>query len=608
MMKVTSLLALLAVGLQNLPHVHVHAFSAVPCAISRIQQFSTNKCRSSGIRTPEVCSSTRLSADSTSASFVAIPDPAPVFDDHMPPAIPKLSFKWMPVRWLLKTLKVRVLGSVIFAGMFLLNSFFSVLFMVIKPWMRKIQLRRFAGFMMTYSMTPLVELKFDFGRMLSYVPFLFQADDRLFSLRNNMRTADELTGTPEMPTDDVFISQVIQRSPAAFYTTNMQDKLIVDLSSLDDIDNFEDTYIEINRIEVDKKTSAIKIFTKSGASITRKEDGDAKFERAMEQAMSSLSFFIPGIGHSWVHFLFPDAVAAVVHNDVPRKSVLYKLLEPHIRYTSRINWEALGVRGPLVFGGSSLVRFAAEATTAAPRGIPPSTLEKKFESFAPFPISSDEFVRKNSERTTGYYFSDEFACPPKWFEGPSAELPYIKSLKRLYPIVRDHVEKVLQHEEKATIEKFITDVDMTSRIDGKSLDLHRFDPIDVIATLIFDVSFIHSTDHYFTYRVFNESRYGMGQLRHPIARKWYPGSRVPEDSRDDDDRVRYQGFSHVFIRFNDSKLISNSMANLKYKFTQKELKKVNKAFIAEIEAEQDKMTIDGDMFCPLKDVARSVCF
>ena len=148
----------------------------------------------------------------------------------------------------------------------------------------------------------------------------------------------------------------------------------------------------------------------------------------------------------------------------------------------------------------------------------------------------------------------------------------------------------------------------SSYIDGKSLDLHRFDPIDVIATLIFDASFIHSTDHYFTYRVFNESRYGIGQLRHPIARKWYPGSRVPEDIRDDDDRVRYQGFSNVFIRFNDSKLSSNSMAFLKYKFTQKELKKVNKAFITEIEAEQDKMTIDGDIFCPLKDVARSICF
>jgi hypothetical protein len=107
MMKVTSILALLGVGLQNLPHVR--PFSAMPCTIRRTQQLSTNKCRSSGIRTPEVYSSTRLSAVSTSTTdvpsgkipfqslSVAIPDPAPGWDDHMPSVIPKLSFKWMPV-------------------------------------------------------------------------------------------------------------------------------------------------------------------------------------------------------------------------------------------------------------------------------------------------------------------------------------------------------------------------------------------------------------------------------------------------------------------------------------------------------------------------------
>jgi len=123
--------------------------------------------------------------------------------------------------------------------------------------------------------------------------------------------------------------------------------------------------------------------SKPSTPVTRKWDGDEVFERAIQSAINTICYFIPGIAHSWVHFLFPDAVAATVHNDVPRNSVLYKLLEPHIRYTSRINWEALGVRGNLVVGGSALVRLAAEATTSAPRGMVLG-LTKKFEPWAPF--------------------------------------------------------------------------------------------------------------------------------------------------------------------------------------------------------------------------------
>jgi hypothetical protein len=519
------------------------------------------------------------------------------------------------VRWLLKTLKVRVLGTVSIVLLFVVNLIFSLLFIILKPWMHKTVLRRFSGFMMTYSMTPLMELQFDFGRMLSYVPYLMKAEDRLFSLRNKMRTADELVGSPRLPTDEIFISHVILRSPLAFYTTNEANKLVVDLSAMNDVVQYDNTYYEVNGIEVQKGSQEITIFmksadpTKAPTPVTRKKDGDAVFDRALQSAMATICYFVPGIGHSWVHFLFPDAVAATVHNDLPRSSVLYKLLEPHTRYTSRINWEALGARGSLVIGGSSLIRMAAEASTTAPRGVPGTALTRKFEPVTSLPITADEFVRKNSERTTGYYFSEEFACPPKWLEGASADLPYIKSLKRFYPIVRKHVAKVLEFEkDKSIIDRFIASVDNKSRIDDKCLDLYRFDPIDAIATLIFDAAFIHPTDHYFTYKIFHQTRYGVGTLRHPYTRDWYPGCRVPEDVMDPEDRVRYAGFADVFVQFNDSKMFSNSMKSLKYSFKQKALKKVHLDFVNEIYTEQDKMETEGDIFCPVEKLARSVCF
>jgi len=256
---------------------------------------------------------------------------------------PPPAFAPLQVRWLIKTLKVYVLGTISFVVMFIVNFFASLLFIVLKPTMRKIVLKRFAGFMMTYSMTPWVELKFDFARMLTYIPFLMKADDRLFSLRTGMRTADEMIGTPRLPSDETFISPVILRSPLAFYTENEKTKLVTTLSGMDDVVQYPNTYYEVDKIEVQKGSNEITFFikssdlTKSPVSITRKQDGDAVFERAMQSAMNCICFFIPGIGHSWVHFLFPDSVAATVHNDVPRSSILYKLLEPHTRYTSRIN-------------------------------------------------------------------------------------------------------------------------------------------------------------------------------------------------------------------------------------------------------------------------------
>lgn len=217
-------------------------------------------------------------------------------------------------------------------------------------------------------------------------------------------------------------------------------------------------------------------------------------------------------------------------------------------------------------------------------------------------------MRKNSERTTGYYFSEDFACPPKWLDGPNADLPYIRGLKRLYPIVREHVAKVLAFEDPTTIDAFVAAVDANSRIDDKGLGLDRFDPIDVIASLIFDAAFIHSTDHHFTYKIFHETRYGIGTLRHPHTRDWYPGCRVPVDIQDPEDRIRYAGFANIFVRFNDSKMCSSSMKSLKYGFKQAELRRADVDFLNEIKAEQAKMAADGDMFCPLEKMARSICF
>lgn len=508
----------------------------------------------------------------------------------------------------MKTFRVQVFLFIFFAATVVLNAVTSSIMVFVKFWMNKIVMKRFCGFKMTYSMTPLLEMDFDLFRMTSYVPHIIKATDNLVQYEWKMRSADELLGEMQFPTDDVFVEWLLLRTPMAFYTEDKNGKYTTDMSTLKDLDNFDDTYYDIEKIVVDKATKKITFYSIADGPIT--DSDEAAYNRAKMAAIACITYFVPGVGHSWVHFLFPDAMGAAAFNTLPRKSVLYKLLEPHMRFTNRINWEALGVRGPLVIGGSTLVRMAAEATTAIPRGQNVGMLPWLFEPIAPFSVSAHEFVRKNSERTTEYYFGEEFSCPPKWFDSPTqGELPYIKSIKRFYPILREHVTKALAFEDKATIDAFIAEVEKISKVDDTScLRLDRFDPIDVITTFIFDGAFIHSTDHYFLHRALFETRYGIASMRIPTDRTWFPGSRVPDDMCDSEDRIRTDGFGNTFVRFNDSNILSNSMKYLKYKFRQPELRNAGPDLIAAIKAEQEKMDADGDIYTPIEKLSRSICF
>lgn len=147
-----------------------------------------------------------------------------------------------------------------------------------------------------YTRTPKVELIFDFGRMLTYFPFLMRAKDKFFSLRNNMRTADELIGTHRIPSDNVFLSHLLLRTPVAFYSTNERHKYVVDLSRIDTLKNYAGTFYDVNRIEVDKRTSEIKIFTRSGGVVSNHKSKREDFERAKAHACQTMLYFIGGIG------------------------------------------------------------------------------------------------------------------------------------------------------------------------------------------------------------------------------------------------------------------------------------------------------------------------
>ena len=64
---------------------------------------------------------------------------------------------------------------------------------------------------------------------------------------------------------------------------------------------------------------------------------------AKAHAQVQLSFFVLGMAHNHVHFVFPSLMALYVKTTLSETSVLRQLLEPHTRFTQYINFQVLHV-------------------------------------------------------------------------------------------------------------------------------------------------------------------------------------------------------------------------------------------------------------------------
>jgi len=190
--------------------------------------------------------------------------------------------------------------------------------------------------------------------------------------------------------------------------------------------------------------------------------------------------------HTWQHFVFPDAAGAAQQR-LPRQGVLYKLLAPHLRFTIRINQ----------------VRDHGSA------------IENKDDWFhyllvyILLPMTSEEFLVHNSVKTNSYYFPffkanwegnratelrdfqnmlSQFKLPA--FDGVTpAHDAYHYLLHAYYKVIRDFVVKVwpdIDPKDWALWKSYVVPV-------MKIVDIAN--PIDVLTTLIWTVSVVHSGDH-----------------------------------------------------------------------------------------------------------------
>jgi len=190
--------------------------------------------------------------------------------------------------------------------------------------------------------------------------------------------------------------------------------------------------------------------------------------------------------HTWQHFVFPDAAGAAQQR-LPRTGILYKLLAPHLRFTIRIN--QVRDHGSAIENQDDWFHYLLV--------------------YILLPMTSEEFLVHNSVKTNSYYFPDDrqnwegkranelvdfqnmlsqFRLPA--FDGvTAAKDAYHYMIFAYYRVIRDFVAKVwpdVDAQDWALWKSYLVPV-------MKIVD--TADPIDVLATLIWTTSVVHSADH-----------------------------------------------------------------------------------------------------------------
>lgn len=257
----------------------------------------------------------------------------------------------------------------------------------------------------------------------------------------------------------------------------------MDCSLLAHVVTFKNTYMTAERVNFNKNGEVTSIAIRNGGE---HKPGDKLWPLAKAHLQGSMI----GMGliwaHTWQHFVFPDAAGAAQQR-LPRHGVLYKLLAPHLRFTVRIN--QVRDHGSAIENQDNWWHYILV--------------------YILLPMTSDEFLVHNSVKTNSFYFPDDretregkreaelvnfdnmlsqFKLPP--FDGTTPPRDaYHYMMHSYYRVIREFVAKVwpdVAPEDWALWKSYLVPI-------LKIIDTAN--PVDVLATLIWTVSVVHSADH-----------------------------------------------------------------------------------------------------------------
>lgn len=368
----------------------------------------------------------------------------------------------------------------------------------------------------------------------------------------------------------------ISASPLSRLVTYDGDYLCLDLAVVQNLHTDTDVYYTGPLLRINRhKHGDVQIRFRDDAHTYTPADGSL-WDLAKLHLQACSAFVMPGRFHGNIHFGLP-CVAAASLQLLDKQDPLYQLLAPHLRFTLRINNEALRVQ----------------------------RAQDRTKAYAPFPLTGDEFVSSIAGDVQEQLLTPGFRCPPWSLQ--NNELPFNQFGQAYYNQVYAFVKNIYPHLSQTSLRVFKQQVDLYIPGFAAADDIHA------LATLIWQVSFLHSADHYAMEHEMQGDKYVFFSMHlptpaHSLIKVNTPREQVINMACDAEDKYRSSVFGRTFVPGHKHPLWSNTMDNIRYAFKDAHLKQAAADFQTHLLATEQALIEQGINICPLKNTFQSICW
>lgn len=468
----------------------------------------------------------------------------------------------------LLSLKAVIAGFVLIMSDFLLllRSFFKYLFDRLIGVKQTADVVIWNGFPSVLKIPSKENLDFNFWRKPTYViPTLVAL------IRNKVKWL--LEEKRVTPLADNQLEHWISHGPLSRLAKRHGECLSVDLGQVKNVETDEGVYLVGPKVEL-KDNGEVAIRFSSDEAYT--PDDGSLWVLSKLHVQAAAAYLLPGRFHGNIHFGLP-CVAAASLSSLDKSDILYQLLEPHVRFTLRINNEALRVQ----------------------------RAQDRTKPYAPFPVTGEEFVKSIAEDVKQELMEPGLRCPPWSLQ--QEQLPFVQYGQAYYSVIVDFVNEIypeITEHEKQRWQHY-----MRGYIPG--FEKHAIN--EAIATIIWQVSFLHSADHYAMDSLMQAEKYLFSKMRMKSPKQSgitrdTPMDQVIKMACDAEDRFRLNVFGGTFMRGHKHPLWSNTMDNIKYRFKEGALCQSAEKFQSRLIETEKKLQEKDLNICPLKNVFQSICW